>query len=91
MAGLVGGEFLGVGVLVAGVFAALSQEVEAEVAALFGPLVGLLGQDGAHQVGEGVWVGEDAVVPPRSRRASLCGVLVGGRGGLVVDRAHHVG
>ena len=54
MAGLVGGEFLGVGVLVAGVFAALSQEVEAEVAALFGPLVGLLGQDGAHQVGEGV-------------------------------------
>ena len=31
------------------------------------------------------------VVPPRSWRASLCGVLLGGRGGLVVDRAHHAG
>ena len=31
-----------------------------------------------------------AVVPPESWRASLCGFPVGGRGVLVVDRAHHV-
>src|SRR4051794_35847262 len=30
-----------------------------------------------------------AVVPPESWRASLCGFPVGGRGVLVVDRAHH--
>jgi len=29
------------------------------------------------------------VVPPESWRASLCGFPVGGRGVLVVDRAHH--
>jgi hypothetical protein len=32
---------------------------------------------------------EQYVVPPESWRASLCGFPVGGRGVLVVDRAHH--
>ena len=36
------------------------QDVEAEVAALLGPLVVLLGQDGADQADDGVPVGEDA-------------------------------
>ena len=31
------------------------------------------------------------VVPPESWRASLCGFPVGGRGVLVIDRAHHAG
>ena len=35
------------------------EDVEAEVAAAFGPLVGLLGQDGADQADNGVPVGED--------------------------------
>ena len=36
------------------------QNVEAEVAAAFGPFVVLFGQDGADEADEGVAVGEDA-------------------------------
>lgn len=39
---------------------ALFEGVQAEVAAVLGPFVGLLGQDGADQAGDGVPVGEDA-------------------------------
>ena len=40
--------------------AAAGEDVEAEVAAAFGPFVVLLGQHGADQADEGVAVGEDA-------------------------------
>jgi len=40
--------------------AASGDQLEAEVAALFGPFVVLLGQDGADQAGDRVAVGEDA-------------------------------
>lgn len=39
---------------------ALFEGVQAEVAAVLSPFVGLLGQDGADQAGDGVPVGEDA-------------------------------
>lgn len=39
---------------------ALFEGVRAEVAAVLGPFVGLLGQDGADQADDGVPVGEDA-------------------------------
>ena len=39
---------------------ALFEGVQAEVAAVLSPLVGLLGQDGADQADDGVPVGEDA-------------------------------
>lgn len=39
---------------------ALFEGVQAEVAAVLGPFVGLLGQDGADQADDGVPVGEDA-------------------------------
>ena len=39
---------------------AFGEDVEAEVAALFGPFVVLLGQDGADQADQGGPVGEDA-------------------------------
>jgi len=38
---------------------ASGEDVEAEVAATFGPLVVLLGEDGANEADEGVAVGED--------------------------------
>ena len=49
------------------------------------------GYDGLVRVYKVPWAGrsEDPVVPPESWRASLCGFPVGGRGVLVVDRAHH--
>ena len=40
-------------------------------------------------LGSGTGVLTVGVVPPESWRASLCGFPVGGRGVLVVDRAHH--
>ncbi len=40
--------------------AAFGEDVEAEVAAAFGPFVVLLGQDGADEADQGVSVGEDA-------------------------------
>ena len=39
---------------------ASAQDFESEVAASFGPFVGLLGQDGADEADDGVAVGEDA-------------------------------
>ena len=39
--------------------AAAAQDFQAEVAAAFGPFVGLLGQDGADEANDGVPVGED--------------------------------
>ena len=39
---------------------ALFEGVQAEVAAALSPVVGLLGQDGTDQAGDGVPVGEDA-------------------------------
>ena len=39
---------------------ALFEGVQAEVAAVLSPFVGLLGQDGADQADDGVPVGEDA-------------------------------
>src|SRR5262245_61664416 len=40
--------------------AGLGEDFEADVAALFGPFVGLLGQYGADEADDGVAVGEDA-------------------------------
>ena len=40
--------------------AAFGEDVEAEVAAAFGPFVGLLGQDAADQADDALAVGEDA-------------------------------
>lgn len=52
-------------------------------------LIGLLAVTGM-RVGEAIALDRaDIVVPPESWRASLCGFPVGGRGVLVVDRAHH--
>jgi hypothetical protein len=46
--------------VVAGGDAGAGEDVEAEVAAAFGPFVVLFGQDGADEADEGVAVGEDA-------------------------------
>ena len=40
--------------------AAAGEDVESEVAAAFGPFVGLFGQDFTDEPHDGVWVGEDA-------------------------------
>jgi hypothetical protein len=59
--GRLGGHLLaGLGGVGDGPEAAAGQDVEAEVAAAFGPFVVLFGEDGADQSDEGVAVGEDA-------------------------------
>ena len=62
MGWLCGGEFWGgshLRWLLGSDGAAAGQDVEAEVAAAFGPFVGLFGQDGADEADDRVAVGED--------------------------------
>ena len=56
---VVGGHLLGVGGVGDGGDAGAGEDVEAEVAAAFGPFVVLFGQDGADEADQGVAVGED--------------------------------